>query len=280
MTVRIRPQLPNFIVIGAMKSGTTSLHRWLGEQDEVHLGDTKEPAFFSDEAQWERGLEWYKSLLSAPEGKMTGEASVEYTNPDKSRTAAERIARIAPGASLIYVMRHPLTRLRSHYQHQVQRSREIRPYPVALLEEPSYSRRSMYYTCLEPYLECFPRSQLLTVRFEDLVGPEGPAWAEVLKFLGLPSRPRPADNYRSNAEKPQYSPAFVRLWKSGLLRPLRRAPRPLRTIGKSVLFSDGKHYRTLMATAQMEVPDAIKQRIWSDVSLVEDTLGTGPLWDR
>lgn len=280
MTVGTPPQLPNFIVIGAMKSGTTSLYRWLGEQDEVYLGGHKEPAFFSDEPQWARGIEWYMSLLSAPEGKMTGEASVEYTNPEKAGIAAQRIAHVVPQVRLIFVVRHPLHRLRSHYQHQVQRSREKRPFQQALLEDSKYERRSMYYTCLKPYLEQFPRSNLLTVRFEDLVETDCPAWPAVLEFLGLQFRPRPVDNHRSNADKAQYSPALVRLWKSGLLRPLRRTPRPLRLIGKSILLRDTKQYRDLMETARMEVPNAVAERVWSDVSRLEATLGTSSLWTR
>ena len=82
----------------------------------------KEPVFFSDETAWNRGTDWYRSLFaeSAP-GSLTGEASVEYTDPAVADTAAARIAATIPDARLVCLLRDPIDRLRSHYRHEVQR---------------------------------------------------------------------------------------------------------------------------------------------------------------
>ena len=274
------PRLPDFIIIGAMKSGTTSLYRWLGQQEGVSLTGNKEPAFFSDESVWQRGVEWYQSLLSAPSDKITGEASVEYTDPEKARTAANRIAQLVPQARLIFVMREPLDRMRSQYIHQVQRSRELRPFPAAVLGDDSYVGRSLYYTCLEPYLEAFSSDSLLLIRFEDLIQVDGTAWPQVLSFLTLPPSPRPPDAHRSTHDKPQYSPMLVRLWKSGWLRRLRMAPKPIRAVGKAFLLRESPKYGQLTETANEEVPRAVADRIWDDVSKLESFIGSAHLWNR
>src|SRR3954454_4204373 len=93
---------PDFLIIGAMKSGTTSLFEWLGEQPEVWLPAMKEPRYFAPgHAQnFDRyvddgyGRDWYFDLFAgAPSGAITGEASPSYTEGGQQFLAAARIAR-------------------------------------------------------------------------------------------------------------------------------------------------------------------------------------------
>ncbi len=73
-------RLPDFIIIGAMKSATTTLHGLLASQPGVFMSTPKEPCFFSDDEVWARGVGWYASLFeAAPAGALLGESSTHYT---------------------------------------------------------------------------------------------------------------------------------------------------------------------------------------------------------
>ena len=92
------PRLPDFIIVGALKSGTTTLFRWLATHPGTSL-KTKEPHFFSGEAAWGRGIDWYRSLFEAAgDDVVTGEASATYTSMAAAPIAAARIAEVVPGA--------------------------------------------------------------------------------------------------------------------------------------------------------------------------------------
>ncbi len=93
-----RVRLPDYVIVGMMKSGTTSLYQWLGGQPECALAREKEPDYFSREDVWQRGLEWYSELFAdAPLGKLIGEASKSYTKPfQSSPLAARRMPRSFP----------------------------------------------------------------------------------------------------------------------------------------------------------------------------------------
>src|SRR6185295_16842547 len=109
-------RLPDFLIIGAAKSGTTALYRWLDQHPDVWLPETKEPHFFGRDKIWANGLDWYAALFeAAPAGAITGEASTTLTSHRLAHRAAERVASVVPDARLIYVLREPISRMRSHY---------------------------------------------------------------------------------------------------------------------------------------------------------------------
>ena len=112
-------RLPDFIIIGAMKSATSTLHNQLSAQPGIFMSTPKEPNFFSDDEIYSRGLSWYKGLFSdAKPDDICGESSTHYTKlPDYPDTIA-RLKSAVPQPKLIYVMRHPIDRLVSHYIHQ------------------------------------------------------------------------------------------------------------------------------------------------------------------
>src|SRR5262249_10226438 len=112
-------RLPDFLVIGAMKSATTTLHEQLARQPGLFMSRPKEPNFFSDDDVHARGLDWYASLFRhAPSTALCGESSTHYTKLPTYPHAVGRIADSVPGVRLIYVMRHPLDQLLSHYVHE------------------------------------------------------------------------------------------------------------------------------------------------------------------
>jgi hypothetical protein len=102
---------PDFIMIGAMKSATTTLHEQLARQPYFFMSRPKEPNFFSDDVMYARRWDWYLSLFrSAPAGDLRGESSTHYTKiPDYPRTV-DRMVRDLPRLKLIYLMRHLIDR--------------------------------------------------------------------------------------------------------------------------------------------------------------------------
>jgi hypothetical protein len=240
------------LIIGAMKAGTTSLFRWLESVDGVELPEIKELNFFSGQT-WDRGLEWYRSQFPADAG-VTGEASPAYSSPLLAEPAAARIQEILPDISLVFSVRDPVERTRSHYRHQVQRGRERRTFAEAAGPDSEYVTGSLYTRALSPYLQRFPAHKLLLVRFEELTKDTETEWQRVLGFLGLPDTPRPVDAHNVTGQKRRYSKVLLRLWESGRLPKAESAPRAVRNLGKLVMTSDSTRYRRLLSSSQMDLP--------------------------
>jgi hypothetical protein len=162
--------LPNFIVIGAAKCGTTSVCDILGRHRDVFMCDPKEPCFFSHMNQEFRTRPWYESLFAGAVGKHAiGEGSTAYTHPDVIRTTAERIRDTLPGCRLIYMVRHPIKRLESDWR--MRRHEQWTPPAIsdAVAEQPNLVRHGFYWQNLSVYREFFADEQILVVFFEDFV---------------------------------------------------------------------------------------------------------------
>jgi hypothetical protein len=176
---------PDFIVIGAMKCATTTLHEQLSLQPGVFMSQPKEPNFFSDDENAARGLEWYRSLFrEAAPGDLRGESSTHYTKRPTYPRTVERMKRAFPRLKLIYVMRHPVDRLVSQYVHD--RIRESVPEDIdaaidAHRELTDYSR---YAFQIEPYLRAYGPQCLLPVFFERLVAQPQEELDRIGRFLG------------------------------------------------------------------------------------------------
>lgn len=274
-------RLPDFVIIGAMKCGTTSLFRWLGAQPEVWLPEIKEPHFFSRDDRWRRGIDWYASLFAqAGPDFVTGEASASYSDPHRSPVAADRMARLLPDARLIYLVRDPVERLRSHYRHEVQRSRERRPLVEALRDPDNpYLRSSLYHRALAPYLDRFPWERVLVARLEDLIG--GSAWNQVLTHIGLPHRAPPREVHNVSSEKAGFTRPMLRLWESGLGRRLATVPRPVRALGRRLLLRRSPRYAALLRRSLTPIPDGLLEPIRLDERRFAERVGwTDPVWSR
>jgi hypothetical protein len=110
---------PDFIIIGAMKSATSTLHEQLALQPGFFMSTPKEPNFFSDDHLYELGLDWYEALFAQAESyDICGESSTHYTKLPDYPLTLERMQAYLPSLKLIYVVRHPIDRLISHYMHQ------------------------------------------------------------------------------------------------------------------------------------------------------------------
>jgi hypothetical protein len=178
--------LPNLVIIGAMKSGTTSLHRYLSLHPDIEMSREKELNFFIAERNWSKGLEWYVSRFSRG-ARIRGEASPNYAMDPLFAGVPERMHQTIPDAKLIYVVRDPIERLISHYIHLYAEGTENRPAEEALLaESPNwYVDVSSYHRQIQRYLSLFPRQNLHIISAEDLMRRRGDTLRGVFEFLGV-----------------------------------------------------------------------------------------------
>jgi len=177
---------PTFVVIGAMKTGTSSLANYLRAHPHVFMTTPKEPGFFS--LRWERGLDWYESLFAgAGQAVALGEASTNYTKAPALSGVPGRMASVVPDAKLVYVVRDPLHRIRSHYIHNCAHRGERRSIDAAVRANPDFLDFSRYAYQLGLFLEHFDRQQILIVSSEQLRHERDVVLRRIFEFIGVAS---------------------------------------------------------------------------------------------
>jgi Sulfotransferase domain len=176
--------LPNLILIGAMKCGTSSLHQYLNLHPQISMSVTKELDFFIAEKNWTKGLDWYQRQFSTP-AKVIGESSPNYTKYPIFAGVPERMHRVLPQAKLIYLVRDPVQRLYSHYLHQYTNRQEFRSLAQIInqLEQSHYWKTSQYGLQLEQFLHYYDRSQILVMSLESLAKNRLQALQHIFRFL-------------------------------------------------------------------------------------------------
>lgn len=209
--------LPDFVIIGAQKSGTSSLYNYLAGHPHVLCPCVKEVHFFDTEEAYSQGLNWYRKHFPATLRRsalgfsskarvLTGEASPEYLfHP----VVPARAARALPHAKFIALLRNPVERAYSQYQMNLKFGREPLPFLEAVQAEESrigehrerllsgqcqdsmeyryysYCSRGIYADQLERWLKHFGRDQLLVIPSEEFFTETAETYAAVLGFLGL-----------------------------------------------------------------------------------------------
>lgn len=227
-------QLPDFIIIGTMKSGTTSMYEYLIQHPSVMPATQKEIHFFDN---WhERGLNWYKLQFSPLSTKyfreltrfrkqVTGESSPTYLFYPE---IPKRMSEVLPHAKIIVMLRNPVDRAYSHYHHVVRHGFETLSFNEAIDTETkrlqaaaeiakvdklsalrmsnqySYLERGKYADQLTRWFSYFPRDNFLIIGSEDFFGNPVPSFFEVLDFLGLKKTTIPK----------------VRRWNEGMYSPM------------------------------------------------------------
>jgi Sulfotransferase domain len=193
--------LPNLIVIGGLKCGTTSLHHYLNLHPEVEMSRPKELNFFVSELNWPLRRDWYASHFS-PEAPVRGESSPHYTNLPRFEGVAERMRSVLDEPRLVYMVRDPIDRLLSHYLHNVGGGYEDRPLAEALAEpQNAYVSRSRYFLQLEPFLRAFGPPAIEIVAREELKDDRAATMRRLFAFLGV--------------EPDFHSEQFEREWETG-----------------------------------------------------------------
>jgi hypothetical protein len=183
-------RLPNFIIVGATKAGTTSLDFYLSLHPEIHMARPKEPRFFIDAQEpfgrWGRGLNWYRGLFQTGK-RLCGEASPAYTHSPAVPGVPERMAQLVPNAKLIYLVREPMERMKSHFLMHCRQKGCSESLGDFLSSNPE-SRcllASCYGSQLERFLEFFPLERILLVESEELARNRGNILRRIFEFLGV-----------------------------------------------------------------------------------------------
>jgi hypothetical protein len=211
--------MPNFLIIGAMKSGTTALYYYLEQHPEIYMSPVKEPNFFSSQEQENAAdavtnIGTYQDLFRGGSGKKAlGEASHSYLYEPR---AAADIKRYVPEAKLIAILRNPIDRAYSHFLHMVRTGMEpLDDFAQALREEEvrihkertfqDYIGRGLYYNQLKRYFETFPREQVRVYLYEDLSGAPLSTVQDAFRFLEVDDSFVPDVSLRRNVSgQPKY----------------------------------------------------------------------------
>jgi hypothetical protein len=179
--------LPNLIVIGGQKCGTTSLHNYLSAHPQIAMSREKELDFFTSWGQ-RRGLDWYEQHFTQP-APVRGESSPSYSAWPHILGVPEAIHETLDDVRLIYLVRDPVDRIVSEYLHNVGHGQERRSLSrVAAergFEESPYVAKSRYAMQLERYLDLFDSSQLLVLTQESLSRDRLATLRVVFRFLGV-----------------------------------------------------------------------------------------------
>lgn len=198
--------LPDFIVIGAMKAGTTSLFGYLRTHPQVFLPWRKEIHFFSHDDNWEKGVHWYEDQFAgASPDQRIGEASPSYSKRHLFPDASDRLAKVLPTARIIYLVRDPITRLQSMYLDMLYYGGERRSLSQAVRSDDDYILTSSYGWQLEPYVERFGRERILVETSDQLRADPNAVLQRVFGFIGVDEMP-PAEPIESNLSETKRIP--------------------------------------------------------------------------
>jgi hypothetical protein len=208
--------LPDYLIIGTQRGGTTSLYKYLVRHPAAAHALTKELRFF--DLNYHRGMGWYRSRFPSRPYRallrrrgvdlVAGEASPDYLfHPHAPR----RVRKALPEVRLIVLLRNPIERAYSHYWHQFRRGHETLSFDEAVAREPerldgelermlrdprylgyerhhhSYLARGVYVDQLRTWMDLFPRERFLIERSEDFFEDPPLVFKRVLEYLGIPA---------------------------------------------------------------------------------------------
>jgi len=177
--------LADFIIIGAAKSGTTTLFTYLHNHPEVFIAEVKEVEYFCNDINYLKGNDWYKTHFSSKtEGQICGEASTTYSRWPHTEDVPKRMVQLLPDVKLIYIMRHPVERTYSHYLQHLRKG-EMISFEDALLRDTIYTDCSKYMLQINRYLEYYPRENFLFLLLDELKNKPHKTLERIQNFLGV-----------------------------------------------------------------------------------------------
>jgi hypothetical protein len=219
--------LPNLVIIGAQKCGTSVLHYYLGLHPEVTMSKPKELNFFIEERNWPRGVDWYKAQFDA-HATVRGEASPNYTAFPQHQGVPERMAQVVPDAKLIYMVRDPLERIAAHWVHNYAKRREKGTLAETLIHpHTSYVDRSMYAMQLERFLAHYPKERVLVFQQSELRYKRAETLRQVFEFVGVDpdfTHPRFEQERHQTSRKTRATRLAIKLEQMGRSRRGRMLP--------------------------------------------------------
>lgn len=259
-------RLPDLVVIGAPKAGTTSLARWLSDHPDVRMSATKELEFF--DLYFDRGLDWYaEQLPPGGPGLVVGEATPTYLGHPLAPT---RAAQSLPAARFVAVLREPVSRAWSNYWFFCQLGLERRSWASAVRAErkgrgPDYLGRGRYAEQVARWDAVVDPDRLLLLLFDDLVADPAGVFARVCRFAGVRDDVPPTSTRSVNpTSRPRSRHLQYALHATGLSR--RSGP------GRALWSWNARGGRP--PTLPREAAAELRQRYAADNAALADRLGT------
>lgn len=289
-------KLPNFLIIGAAKGGTTSLYHYLDQHPQIYMSPVKEPRFFAlegeelnfqnpDKAINQTSItslsEYYKLFGDVTDETAVGEASPLYLYSSK---AVERIAHYVPDAKLIAVLRNPVDRAYSCYKHLI--ALEPFSFADALKEEENriqknwahlwhYQRAGYYYEQLKRYFERFDKAQIRVYLFDNLKNRPLEVVQDTLSFLEVDPSFVPDLAYKnvSNNPKVKFLQNILN-GKNSVRSSLKQVlPSPLRTSAASRIRSwNSKDFPPIEHDVRARLTEGYKEDILNLQQLIGQDL--------
>ena len=262
---------PDFIIIGAMKCATSSIHTQLAQQPGMFMSTPKEPNFFSDDDQYARGLSWYTSLFAAANAdNICGESSTHYTKlPDYPQCIA-RMKAYLPQLKLVYVMRHPIDRLVSHYIHQWSQNSVTCNINQAVDQYEEFIAYSCYAKQLQPYIEAYGKANILPVFFEAVKARPEQELQRIATFIGYD---RPVTWLPEKAQQNASNERIKKFWGYDLL-----VDSPLMTMLRRVLIPQFIRDRIKKNLTMQDRPELDEAHIQQLTSVFDQDLATLGAW--
>lgn len=280
-------RFPDFLIIGAMKSGTTTLYRDLLTNPGVFMPTEKEPhSLCEDAVLTPEGRAAYAALFEGVrEDQVCGEASTGYTKLPDHPGVVGRAKALLPGhARFVYLVREPVSRAISHHHHFMTSGRICDPIDVAVETVPSLIDYSLYAMQVEPWMEAFGAEHVRVMIFERFVKDRRGAAVEAAGFLGIPPRPElvEADKVFNQSES---KPVLA---KSGPMRWMQQSW-AYRKMVRPVLSLEARERlrRALLPRANPrpsppspETVDRIIERVAPDAERLARLMGIpSPIWE-
>lgn len=268
---------PDFLLIGAMKAGTTSLFHDLNAQTGVFIPADKEPTTLVHRKEDAEALAEYAKLFApALPGDLLGDASTGYAKlPEVDPGLADHAARLcAPGAKILYLIRNPVDRMLSHYHHDFSAGFYEGSLEEGLREVPHILDFSLYGYQLEPWIKAFGRDRVHVVHFGRYTKERAAVVEEVCGFLGVKFDPaKVTDEVHNQSDgKPLMKGAYRSFQFMGIYRYLVRPliPPRLRIKLTSMLIPPAPPRPKKMPQASF---DLIKSQLEADSQKIADQLG-------
>jgi hypothetical protein len=254
--------LPNLLIIGAQKCGTTSLHAYLDLHPDVHMAAGKELDFFVADRAWRNGPDWYAQQFR-DDAEVRGEASPNYTAWPVWDGVPERAAGLVPGAHLVYLVRDPIERIESHYLQRRLQDGERGDIAAVIgdVDDPLnlFVARSRYATQLERWLAHFPQERVLVMSAEELRDDRHRAVRSVLAHVGLDDRIDPAEldaEHHRSGDKAELASGAARLRASAVGRVIEVVPARVRAPVTQRLRAALSH-----TVDRQELPATLRERL-------------------
>ncbi|NER98733.1 MAG: sulfotransferase domain-containing protein [Symploca sp. SIO1B1] len=292
--------IPNFLVIGAAKSGTTSLYAYSKQHPEIYMSPLKEPRFFAFEGEkidfcgpgsnifnqeTITSIEAYRALFDGiSDEKAIGEASPAYLCVPK---AAECIYHYIPDVKLIVILRQPAERAYSSFLHTVKAGAELNiDFTHALQEEEKrilnnwgfiwrHKTLGFYYPQLKPYFDRFNRNQIRVYLYEDLCNQPVELMQDLFQFLGVDDKFIPDVSSKFNATGiPQNRFLYYLLFtKKSPLKPIKNFLRALFPGKLRTPLAKGIKSKLLVKpTMSPEIKKQLTQEYREDILKVQDLI--------